>query len=255
MIQLLNIKKEFADRTILEDISLTFEKGKMTCVIGRSGEGKSVLLKLIIGLLKPTAGNILFDNVNIVTASAAQQQAILQQCGYVFQAAALLDSLTVFENIALPLAEQGYSHSAVLPLVKEKLALVNLSEQVLTRYPAELSGGMRKRVGLARTLITNPSIMLYDEPTTGLDPITTRIVHELMASMQQQLGLTSIVVSHDREIFSYADKVALLHNGKIHYYGDAHHIQTTDNVYMQQFLQGLSQGPLQTEGDNHILTS
>ena len=134
----------------------------------------------------------------------------LKPCGYVFQFAALLDSLTVYENVGITLIEQGVPKEHVLPIVKEKLALVRLKEEILYTYPSELSGGMRKRVGFARTLVTEPKIILYDEPTTGLDPITTRVIHELMFDMQQRLALTSVVISHDVEIFKYADNVALL---------------------------------------------
>jgi phospholipid/cholesterol/gamma-HCH transport system ATP-binding protein len=165
----------------------------------------------------------------------------------VFQFAALLDSLNTFENIGITLLENGMKPEDVMPIVKEKLSLVNLSEETLFKYPSELSGGMRKRVGLARTLVTNPEIILYDEPTTGLDPITARVIHELMYDMQKKLKLTSVVISHDLEIFKYADKVALLNDGKIVYFGDAKTIWESDNPYIYQFIRGLPEGPIQTE--------
>lgn len=248
MIQIINLKKRFGPgRWILNGINLTIPDGKMTCIIGRSGEGKSILLKQIIGLINPTSGKILIDGVDITQLSENEKVAIFKKCGYVFQFAALLDSLTVFENIALSLTEHGMSKETVMPTVKEKLSLVNLNQDVLDKYPSELSGGMRKRVGLARTLITNPRIILYDEPTTGLDPITTRKVFELMLDLQKKFQVTSIVISHDVEIFKYVDNVSLLHEGQIRYFGDAKTIWESDNPYIYQFIRGLPNGPIQTE--------
>ncbi len=219
----------------------------MTVIIGRSGEGKSVLLKQIIGLIRPTSGEIIINGQDITKLSERELDKVFEKFGYVFQFAALLDSLNVFENVGIKLLEEGVPREKILPIVKEKLALVQLSQDTLWKYPSELSGGMRKRVGLARTLIINPEIILYDEPTTGLDPITARIIHELMFDMQQRLNLTSVIVSHDVEIFNYADNVAILYNGKIQYFGDAKTIWESDNPYIYQFIRGLSEGPIQTE--------
>lgn len=247
MIRLVDLKKRFDDRWIAKGIDLNIPKGKMTVVIGRSGAGKSLLLKQIIGLIKPTSGKIVIDGVDINQLTGKEQIEAFKQFGYVFQFAALLDSLTVFENVGITLLENHVSPEKVLPIVKEKLALVNLNENVLHKYPSELSGGMRKRVGLARTLITNPKIILYDEPTTGLDPITSKIIHELMYNMQRKLGLTSIVISHDVEIFKYADHVALLDEGRIQYFGDAAKAWESENPYIYQFVRGLPNGPIKTE--------
>lgn len=248
MIQLINLKKRFDDGPwITDDISLTIPTGKMTCIIGRSGEGKSVLLKQMIGLIKPTSGSVLIDGVDITKLNVHELESVFKKCGYVFQFAALLDSLNIYENIGITLLEKNIAPEKILAIAKEKIALVNLNEDVLYKYPSELSGGMRKRVGLARTLVTNPSIILYDEPTTGLDPITTRIVHELMYDMQKRLNLTSVVISHDIEIFKYVDYVALLNEGKIRYFGEAKTIWESDNPYIYQFIRGLSEGPIQTE--------
>jgi phospholipid/cholesterol/gamma-HCH transport system ATP-binding protein len=248
MIRIVDLTKKFGDRTITNELNLQIPTGQMTCIIGRSGEGKSVLLKQIIGLIKPTAGEIFIDDVDITKLNDEQLEPIFKKCGYVFQFAALLDSLNVFENVGLAMLEQGVPEEKVLPLVKEKLGLVNLiPEEVLTKYPSELSGGMRKRVGLARTLMSSPSIILYDEPTTGLDPITARVVHELMHNMQKNLSITSVVISHDVEIFKYVDNVALLHQGKIKYFGSAKTIWESDNPYIYQFIRGLTEGPIQTE--------
>lgn len=246
-IKIENLKKEFNGKWVTKGVNLEIPEGKMTVIIGRSGEGKSVLLKQVIGLLRPTSGKIYIDNTDITTLPERDLQNIYKKIGYVFQFAALLDSLNVFENVGITLLEAGMKPAEVLPIVKEKLRLVNLDADTLYKYPSELSGGMRKRAGLARTLISNPEIILYDEPTTGLDPITSRVIHELMYDMQQQLKLTSLVISHDLEIFKYADKVALLYDGSIKFYGDAKTIWESDNPYIYQFIRGLSEGPIHTE--------
>jgi phospholipid/cholesterol/gamma-HCH transport system ATP-binding protein len=255
-IQIEDLKKRFGDQWVTDGLSLSIESSKMTIIFGKSGEGKSVLLKQIIGLIKPTSGTIIIDGVNIANATKQELAALFQQFGYVFQSAALLDSLNVFENIGITLLEAGKAVATVLPIVKEALDLVHLEEEALYKYPSQLSGGMKKRVGLARTLVTKPTIILYDEPTTGLDPITARLIHELMHSMQKTFNLTSVVISHDLDILKFADEVALLHNGKIRYYGPAKTAWESDNPYIYQFLRGLSDGPIQTDGvDKHKKTS
>jgi phospholipid/cholesterol/gamma-HCH transport system ATP-binding protein len=248
MIKLVNLRKRFGEKEVTRGVNLEIPDGKMTCIIGRSGEGKSVLLKQIIGLISPTSGSILVNGIDITKLSERELATCFQQFGYVFQFAALLDSLTVYENIAITLIEnQHMPVEKIRTLVQEKLGLVNLPDDTLTKYPSELSGGMKKRVGLARTLITNPKIILYDEPTTGLDPITAHVIHELMYDMQIKLKLTSVVVTHDIELFKYADFIALLHDGTIKYYGDAKTIWESDNPYIYQFIRGLTKGPIQTE--------
>ncbi len=247
MIKIENLIKVFNKQVVTNGLNLEIPEGKITCIIGRSGEGKSVLLKQIIGLIKPTSGRIYIDGVEITQLSASEHEKVYEKCGYVFQFAALLDSLTIFENVGISLLENGKPEEEVRPIVIKKLAEVNLNQDILDKYPSELSGGMRKRVGLARTLIRNPKIILYDEPTTGLDPITSRVVHELMASMQERFKLTSIVVSHDLEIFKYVDYIALLHEGQIRYFGDAKTIWESTNPYIYQFIRGLPEGPIQTE--------
>lgn len=247
MIKLEKLSKEFDGHWVLKDLDLEIPDNQMTCIVGRSGEGKSVLLKLIIGLLKATSGAVRVDGIDITKLSGEALEENFKKFGYVFQFAALLDSLNVFENVGITLLEKGMKHDEVMPIVKEKLALVDLPEETLIKYPSELSGGMRKRVGLARTLITNPKIILYDEPTTGLDPITAAIVHRLMAGMQKQFKLTSVIISHDVEIFKYADNVALLYDGKIRYFGSAKTIWESDNPYVHQFIRGLDEGPIKTE--------
>jgi len=247
MIELINLKKRFDSRWVTNGVNLTIPDNKMTVIIGGSGAGKSVLLKQIIGLIPPTSGQVVVDGVDITQLPKKELENIYQKFGYVFQFAALLDSLNTFENVGITLLERGVPEEEVLAIVKEKLALVNLSQEVLHKYPSELSGGMRKRVGLARTLVKNPDIILYDEPTTGLDPITTRVIHELMFDMQKKLNITSVIISHDVEIFNYADNIALLHDGKIVYHGDAKTVWDSDNPYIFQFIRGLSEGPIQPD--------
>lgn len=254
MIRLVNLKKNFGDKWVAKGVNLDIPMQKMTVIIGRSGVGKSVLLKQIVGLVKPTEGQVIINDVNIHKLHGAKKIAAFKQFGYVFQFAALLDSLNVLENVGITLLEQGINIKNVIPIVKEKLALVNLSSDILLKYPSELSGGMRKRVGLARTLITNPNIILYDEPTTGLDPVTSKIIHELMYNMQIKLGLTSIVISHDIEIFKYADHVALLDDGKIQFFGKADTIWESKNPYVYQFIRGLVHGPIKIETPNKLIS-
>jgi phospholipid/cholesterol/gamma-HCH transport system ATP-binding protein len=246
-IKIVDLKKEFDGRWVTKGVDLEIPAGEMTIIMGRSGEGKSVLLKQLIGLLRPTSGSIFVDGVDITTLDENDLNEQLRKFGYVFQFAALLDSLNVFENIGITLLEDNVSAEQVLPLVEEKLKLVNLQLDNLYKYPSELSGGMRKRVGLARTLLTDPKIILYDEPTTGLDPITSRVIHELMFDMQKRLNITSVVISHDLESLKFANKVALLHEGVIKYFGDAKTVWESDNPYIYQFIRGLTTGPIQNE--------
>lgn len=248
MIEIKNLSKAFGPKQITRNLDLTIHDGEFLAIIGRSGEGKSVLLKQIIGLIKPDAGNVIIDGQDITTLSGKALENVFKKCGYVFQFAALLDSLNVFENIGITLLEEGIPPAKVKPLVIEKLRDVGLSEDTLNKYPDELSGGMKKRVGLARTLMLNPKTIIYDEPTTGLDPITVRIIHELIKKTQKKFNATSIVISHDIEVFNYADRVGMLHEGKIMHIGPAKEIWDADNPYVYQFIRGLSEGPIKQPG-------
>jgi phospholipid/cholesterol/gamma-HCH transport system ATP-binding protein len=247
VIEVKDIWKRFDSKWVSKGINLAIPEGKMTVIIGQSGEGKSVLLKQIIGLIKPTSGSIIVEGTDITKLTHQELNEEFKKFGYVFQFAALLDSLTVFENIGITLLEKDVPINKVIDIVKKQLARVNLSTDTLDKYPAELSGGMKKRVGLARTLVTQPQIILYDEPTTGLDPITAHVIHQLMNTMQQKLNITSVVVSHDTEIFAYADYVALLYGGTIRYFGDAKTIWESDNPYIYQFIRGNIKGPIKSE--------
>lgn len=247
-IKIVNLKKRFGEgRWVSDELNLEIPANKTTCIIGQSGEGKSVLLKQMIGLIAPDSGSILVDGVDSVTLHGQAREENFKKFGYVFQFAALLDSLTVFENVGIVQLELGQDPVAIRAKVLEKLSMVNLAEDTIDKYPSELSGGMKKRVGLARTLMGNPEIILYDEPTTGLDPITSGVVHELIKSMQVQLNVTSVVISHDVEIFKYVDQVALLYQGKIVSVVEAATIWESKDPFVYQFIRGLTQGPIHQE--------
>jgi phospholipid/cholesterol/gamma-HCH transport system ATP-binding protein len=247
MIELIDVKKRFKnqDKWITDGVSLFVPSGKCLCLIGMSGEGKSVLLKQIAGLIKPNSGSIVIDGVPITKFFDSDINELFGRCGYVFQFAALLDSLTIYENIALPLKERKKPSDEIRDIVVSSLDAVNLNIEILNKYPSEVSGGMRKRIGLARTLVTNPKIILYDEPTSGLDPINTEIIHELMKKTHEKRNITAIVVSHDVKIFDYVDLVAFLYRGKIEYIGDANNIWDCQDSFVYQFIRGLSEGPIQ----------
>ena len=244
MIKVKNLKKSFGLKKITDGLDLVVPTNDFMAIIGRSGEGKSVLLKQIIGLIKPDSGEIFIDNKDTTKLTGQNLEDVYKECGYVFQFAALLDSLNVFENVGITLLENNVDEEKVKPLVIERLKSVGLTEDALHKYPSELSGGMKKRVGLARTLMLSPKILLYDEPTTGLDPITVKIIHELIKKTHIELNATSLVISHDIEIFKYATSVAMLHEGKIVYSGPAKTIWESDNPYIYQFIRGLEEGPI-----------
>lgn len=242
MISIDNIEKAFGEKKITKGLSLNVDRGELLAIIGGSGEGKSVLFKQIIGLIKPDAGKILVDGIDVATANPKD---VFKSCGYVFQFAALLDSLNVLENVGINLFEEGMPISEIKEIVKKRLSDVGLNEDVMLKYPSELSGGMKKRVGLARTLVKQPKVLLYDEPTTGLDPITVTVIHKLIRSTHDRTNATSLVISHDVDIFNYADSVAMLFGGKIIFKGPAKSIWDSDNPFIHQFIRGLTDGPIQ----------
>ncbi len=244
MIEIKNLTKAFGDLLITNDLNLSIQEGAFLAIIGRSGEGKSVLLKQIIGLIKPTSGNIFIDQQDITELSGVPLQDIFRKCGYVFQFAALLDSLNVLENIGIVQLEAGKTVDEIYDDVAAKIKSVGLAEDVLKKYPDELSGGMKKRVGLARTLMQSPKILIYDEPTTGLDPISVKMIHELMKKTHDESKATTIVISHDVDVFNYADEVAMLYQGKIVYKGPTKDVWDCKDPYLYQFIRGLSEGPI-----------
>jgi phospholipid/cholesterol/gamma-HCH transport system ATP-binding protein len=237
MIKVENLKKSFGAQEVLKGINLTAPKGKITFIIGRSGSGKSVLLKHILGLIKPDEGAVYINNKNIVTANKKELTEIRKHFGVMFQNVALFDSMTVFENIAFPLIEHTkLSKEKIRKKVKEKLSLVGL-EGVEDKMPSELSGGMQKRVGLARAVILDPEILLFDEPTTGLDPVICDSVDELILETQRKLNLTCLVISHDiPATFKLAHFVAMLDKGKIAEFGTPEQLKNSKQEMVREFL-------------------
>ena len=235
-----NLTKKFEDKVVLDNLSLAIEKGKTTVVIGPSGCGKTVLIKHFIGLLRPSSGEVYFKSQRIDNLSEKELNNIRTRYGFLFQGGALFDSFTVFENIIFPI-RQHYritNWRDVEELVKTKLAMVGL-DGYQNYYPANLSGGQRKRVALARAIAMNPEVILYDEPTTGLDPIRADIINELILKLQRELGKTTIVVTHDMtSAYKIADRIIMLHNGKIIADGDADHIRNHPHPIVQQFISG-----------------
>ncbi len=240
IIALENVTKKFGDNVVLDNISLSIEKGKTTAVIGPSGCGKTVLIKHLIALLRPNSGRVFFKNRRIDDLSENRLNKMRTQYGFLFQGGALFDSLSVTENILFPIRQhcEISDFRQVEDLVKAKLAMVGL-DGFQNYYPANLSGGQRKRVALARAIALNPEVVLYDEPTTGLDPIRADVINELVLKLQRELGVTSVVVTHDMtSAYKVADRIIMLHNGKIVADGDADHIRNHPHPIVQQFIHG-----------------
>jgi phospholipid/cholesterol/gamma-HCH transport system ATP-binding protein len=230
------------DVPIVKDISFEAHEGETVVIVGESGTGKSTILKLILRLLVPDEGRVLIDGEDITNLTFEEALQVRQKMGMVFQGAALFDSMTVFENIAYPLREHtDLNEDEIEGRVREKLTFVDLeSDRVMHQLPSELSGGMRKRVGIARGMANNPEIMLYDEPTSGLDPLTTATITKLVLKLQRELKVTSVVVSHDiRSVFRMASKVALLHDLGIEFFGTPEEMSGSDNPYIRDFLGGV----------------
>ena len=256
MIDIKDLSKSFDDHKVLDHVNLTIRTSETVCIIGRSGGGKSVLLKHIIALMRPDQGTVLIDGVEITRLSGGALDTLRMKCGMLFQNAALFDSMTAFENVAFPLQEHTtMSSDAIEQRVHECLQLVGL-EGVDELYPSELSGGMRKRVGLARALAMNPEIILYDEPTTGIDPIMGDIINDLIIALRDRLKVTSVVVTHDmRSASKVADRIAMLYNGAIIAVGSPEEIRNSPNPIVQQFIKGEAVGPIK-EGlpDRRVLS-
>jgi phospholipid/cholesterol/gamma-HCH transport system ATP-binding protein len=245
MIKIEGLKKYFGPKKVLDGIDLSIEMGKITVIIGRSGEGKSVLIKHIIGLLDPDEGRICLDGLEITGLPEREMNEVRKRFGMLFQGAALFDSMTVAENVGFPLKEHtGLADAEILGIVGEKLKRVGL-EGVEDMMPAELSGGMKKRVGLARAIVMDPEIVLFDEPTTGLDPIMSDSVADLVLHTQKALNTTYILITHDITFtYKIADKIAMLHEGKIIAEGTVEEIKSNKNPVLMQFLAGSAEGPI-----------
>lgn len=239
LIQFKQVFKAFGNNQVLKGVDLSIYDGEITSIIGKSGEGKSVLLKHIIGLIEPDAGSILFKGRQLAEMKKKERKALKRKFSYMFQGNALFDSLTVFENIALPLKERGeLSKAEIAKRVKSRLHHLDL-DNLDDKYPAQLSGGMKKRVALARALVTDPEIVLFDEPTTGLDPIRKNAVHSMISDYQKKFGYTGVIVSHDiPDIFYISQRVIMLDEGRILFEGTPEELQQTSDPIVRQFVQG-----------------
>lgn len=244
-IELRDVRRSLGAQQVLRGVTLEVRRGESVVIIGRSGTGKSVVLKHIVGLLRPDEGDVKVEGLSVPDLTERELLTLRERMGMLFQGGALFDSLSVGENVGLPLREHTPMPEAQVEMVvREKLSLVGLDGTQEMR-PSSLSGGMKKRAALARALALNPKIMLYDEPTTGLDPITADLINRLIRRLQERLGMTSIAVTHDmRSAYHIADRIAMLHEGRIHAMGTPAEIQATRDPIVRQFIEGSSEGPL-----------
>lgn len=238
MIRFTNVTKSFGAKKVLDGFTLDIPDGQTTVLLGYSGTGKSVALKHIVGLLEPDSGEVLVDGRVVHELSRDALAELRASIGYVFQFAALFDSLSVFDNVALGLRHQGQSEEEIRGRVAASLERVELAGSA-ERLPSELSGGMRKRVGIARAIALEPRYILYDEPTTGLDPVTSAVIDDLMVRTKHELGVTGVVVTHDiRSAFAVADRIAMLYQGRVHLVGPVKEVTRTDDPIVRQFIEG-----------------
>ncbi|MEL6198305.1 MAG: ATP-binding cassette domain-containing protein [Pseudomonadota bacterium] len=246
--ELIGLKKSFGPKHVLRDVNLTVAPGTSTVIIGGSGTGKSVMLKCILGLIRPDAGIIRFEGEDVTYAGGARRAAMLDKFGMLFQGGALFDSLLVWENVAFR-HRQGFdalSRSDARDLAIEKLRRVGLTAETADLFPSELSGGMQKRVGLARAIAREPEVIFFDEPTTGLDPIMADVINDLIREIVGEMGATAMTITHDMtSVRKIADRVAMLHDGVVHWEGPVGEIDTTDEPHIHQFVNGLAEGPIE----------
>ncbi len=248
MIEFKNVSKSFGTKKILDRLSFTLESGKITFIVGKSGEGKSVTIKHIIGLLRPDEGQILYDGEDLTKYDRKALQAHHRRFGMLFQSAALFDSLTVAENIVFPLKEIGHrSAHAMQEIVENILHQVGLSDKLLDKYPNALSTGEKKRVGLARALVAKPKVLLYDEPTTGMDPLVSEMIDQLIVqTSRNQTDLTSVVISHDlKAALATADTIIMLYKGRVALAGTPETFRSTKDPVVRQFFSGKVEGPME----------
>lgn len=246
IIKIENLHKIFGSHSVLNGINLDIKKGASLVILGGSGTGKSVLIKTIIGLMKQTSGKIYIDGLDSSAFDKDQKVDFLKKCGFLFQAGALFDSLSIEDNITF-FASKLYNLSSrkKRELASEKLKAVGLTDRVLKLFPSELSGGMQKRVSLARTICTNPEIIFFDEPTTGLDPVMSNVINELIIDIKNNLGATCITITHDMNSAKMvADNIAMIHEGKIIWEGGAKELDTCENPVVSQFVHGRTTGPI-----------
>ncbi len=245
-----DIHKRFGKKIVLDGVSLKVKSGESLVIIGGSGSGKSVTIKCIQGILNPEKGSILIDNKEIIGLSEKESEKVNDKIGMLFQGGALFDSLTVWENVAFSLIQgkKKTPKKEAKEIAIKVLGQVGLTPDVADLYPAELSGGMQKRVGLARAIAKNPEIIFFDEPTTGLDPIMADVINELIVKCTKELGATAITITHDMaSVRKIADKIAMLYKGKIIWEGTVRDMENTDNPYVRQFVRGEAQGPITME--------
>ena len=249
MIDAVNVNKLFNGRRVLNDLNLQIAKGETLVIIGRSGCGKSVLLKHLIGIMKPDKGEILVDGVNVAKLKGQELNQLRMRFGMLFQSAALFDSMSVGENVGFALIEHtDLHHEEIVARAEEALKLVGLPG-IQGLKPSELSGGMRKRVGLARAICVRPEIVLYDEPTTGLDPIMADVINELIIELNRKLNVTSVVVTHDmRSAYKIGSRIAMMYEGKIIQVGRPDEIRNTADPVVKQFITGSATGPITDVG-------
>jgi phospholipid/cholesterol/gamma-HCH transport system ATP-binding protein len=245
-IEFIELHKAFGPNKVLDGVTLTVEKGQIVFIIGKSGAGKSVLVKHLVGLVQPDAGRILFEGEDISAYTEKDFFALRKRCAMVFQHSTLFDSMTLLENVALPIRKhKGLSHTDSLAAAREKLALVHMQDMA-SRYPADIGDGLRKRVAIARALTLDPEYVVFDEPTTGLDPVSAVRVDRLIREMSDETGVTSIVVSHDlRSIFGIADRIVMLYQGRIRLDGTPQDFRDCDDSVVHQFVNGLPEGPME----------
>jgi phospholipid/cholesterol/gamma-HCH transport system ATP-binding protein len=245
-IKISNLTKEFADKKVLSGVNLEVKKGESLVILGGSGSGKSVLIKIISTLLSPSSGSVKIDGQEISNLNPKDRDKLMEKFGFLFQGGALFDSLPIWENVAFRLINhQKIDKKKARAIAIEKLQSVGLSEKTADLFPSELSGGMQKRASLARAIATNPEIIFFDEPTTGLDPIMADVINDLIISNSKKLGATTITITHDMaSARKIADKIAMLFEGKIIWFGDVKDMYSSNNPYLDQFIHGRAEGPI-----------
>jgi len=248
-VELRGVRKRFGSKVVLDGLDLVIPRGESLVVIGGSGTGKSVMIKCVLGILRPEGGEIFVDGNEVTHLSGRRRDAMLHKFGMLFQSSALFDSLPVWENVAFGLIQgRGMARAPAKEIALEKLARVGLAPEVAELWPAELSGGMQKRVGLARAIAAEPEIIFFDEPTTGLDPIMADVINDLIVSTVKDLGVTTLSITHDiasaRKISS---RIAMLYKGKIIWQGPTSDIDKSGNPYLEQFIHGRAEGPIKME--------
>ena len=248
-VELRGVKKRFGRKVVLDGIDLTIEKGQSLVVIGGSGTGKSVMIKCVLGILRPDAGQIFVDGQEVTRLRGRSRDTVLKKFGMLFQGSALFDSLPVWENVAFGLIQgHGMSRSRAKEVALQKLAKVGLGPEVGELSPAELSGGMQKRVGLARAIAADPEIIFFDEPTTGLDPIMADVINDLIVTTVKDVGATTLSITHDMvSARKIADRIAMLYKGKIIWQGPTGEIDRSGNPFVEQFIHGKAEGPIKME--------